>query len=179
MRSRRAGSNSASNQGLRLSHRLLRGLGCGIGTMRGQWVARRERSQSRSRPAPAGGKPVVLTDGQREFKAWQLRQQAFPPGRRAFWPWRQVTRLAGPGVAQAHGYDGHLAGVIKHLASTPHPGSQPVSADIVKGQSRFMDFSPGRLGRNQQTRRRAELEHRTRAQRQTRGAQGAGADLTQ
>ena len=47
-----SGSTSASNQGLRCSQPLLRGLGCGSGTVCGQWVGQRLRFAGEASATP-------------------------------------------------------------------------------------------------------------------------------
>ena len=121
----------------------------------------------------------VLANHQRKALLPQRRKQWRTPLGRALGPGRQIPRWALARIAQAHGHNGEQLRVVELLTAHAQPIAQTVAAGIVERNARFMHLAARSLGRNEYPGRWMKLQNRPRAQRQMRGAQGAGPDLGQ
>ncbi len=119
----------------------------------------------------------VSADRQDQFNPRQECAQPRVPQRCAFGAWRQITALAGTGVAQSHRHDRDMALVVEALAIQFQPRAQQIARGIVPRQAGLVDAAAGRLSDDQQACGRARAQHRTRAERQMRLAQSACAGL--
>src|SRR5215813_11455265 len=81
------------------------------------------------------------------------------------------------GIAEPHRHQSDTRLVIKELAADAEPIAQPVAAAVVEGEPGLVHAGAGRLADDQQTGRGQTAHDGARAERQFRGAAGAGSDL--
>ena len=184
---RRTGSNSASNQGLRVSQALLRHEGCGSGST-GYGALRVADACASRASSPADSCPRPRRDGS---AAHRCRSPA--PARIAAAPRtrsgcqsrahslsrRQVgALLVLPGKAEAHRDDGDAILVVEFLRGHAHPVAQAVAGGIGEGNAGGVHARARRLAAHGEPSLAADPQHRARLMRQ-RLASGVSAQWRQ
>ena len=115
----------------------------------------------------------VTADEKRQLALGQVGEEPLMPQGRAFRAGRQIPVRSRARVAKPHGGDCDSPGVVECRFVDPHPSAQTVAAVVLPGNAARMNFRPGRLADDQDSRLAAHLHHRPRPERQVRRADGA------
>ncbi len=122
----------------------------------------------------------VATNQQGKFDCRQAPEDPFMPQGRTLRARRPVATIPVPaGIAEAHGHDGNVPGVVEGCPVDGHPRSQTVTAGIVPRDAAGMDTGAWRLSDDQQPRTRLGPDDWPRAAGKDPGTHPAGANFLQ
>lgn len=106
-----------------------------------------------------------------------MLQERSTPRRRAFAPWRQVSRTARSRIAEPHRYDRYQSGIVEGVSTDAHPPPQPVAARVVERNARLVYPAARSLTGDQDPGPRAYLNDRTGSEGKVRFADCASTDF--
>ena len=122
----------------------------------------------------------VASYQQREFDCRQVTNDPFVPQGGALRTRRPVAAVPVPArIAETHGHDGNVPGVVKDGPVDGHPRSQTIAAGIVPGNAAGMNTGAGGLSNDQQPGSPLGPDDGSRAAGKDPGTHPAGADFLQ
>src|SRR5262245_10626753 len=119
----------------------------------------------------------IAADGEEQLKLRHRRKQAPMPPRLAFGPrWQVAAAGIVAGKTKAHGHDGNAVLIVEFRRRQSKPAAQAVAGGIAERHPRGMHANAGCLAADDEARRRARPQHRSRLMRQWRAQWGVAAD---